>query len=144
VRPSPPIRRAPSRNRILLRLLVARPALGRDVRWDPEAADDAEGKAVGEVLAYLAAHPHVETGAQLVEAFRESEWGELLTEAAAEAMTWDAGFDLEREFADALARVEEALRRRRIERLLALDRTQGLTPEQKQLLLRELAARRNP
>ncbi|MEO1766855.1 DNA primase [Thiobacter aerophilum] len=139
---APRVRRAPSRNRQLLRLLLARPALGRGVVWQADTAEDGEGAVVGEVLAYLAAHPHVETGAQLLEAFRDTEAGRLMEEVAAEALLLDDGFDLEREFADALARIEEAARRRRIEGLLALERTQGLTPEQKQLLLRELAATR--
>lgn len=139
---APPHRRAPSRNRQLLRLILARPSLARGVTWEAEAADDAEGRLVEAVLAYLADHPHVETGAQLLEAFRDSEWRPLLEAVAAEALLLDEGFDLEREFADALARVNEAVRRRRIERLLALERAQGLTPEQKELLRRELAARR--
>ncbi len=141
-RAAPPVRKAPSRNRQLLRLLMARPTLGRGVAWDADDAEDGEGRLVGVLLAYLAEHPHVDTGAQLVEAFRESEWSAVLEQALAESLLWDESFDLEREFADALARVREAARRRRIDRLLALDRTQGLTPEQKQLLVRELAAGR--
>lgn len=141
-RGAPRVRRAPSRNRQLLRLLLARPALGRGVTWEADFAEDGEGRLVGEVLAYLTANPHVVTGAQLLEAFRDSEAGQLLEEVAAEALLLDEGFDLEREFADALARIDEAARRRRIDRLLALERSQGLSPEQKQLLLRELAAMR--
>jgi hypothetical protein len=84
----------------------------------------------------------------LLEAFRGAPEGALLEEAAAEALATemgsDEGFDLDQEFADALAQIREAGRKKRIDRLLALDRSQGLTAEQKQLLVRELAASRIP
>lgn len=135
-----PARLAPSRDRAILRMLVARPGLGVDVSWDEDMAEGPEGKVVAAVLAHLARHPHIETGAMLLESFRGREEEPWLEAAAAEAMMLSEGFDLEREFADAIAKARAAARRRRIDRLLALDRSQGLTPEQKQELVRELAA----
>jgi DNA primase len=147
-RPKARPRKAPSRDRALLRMLIAKPALGRGVSWEADGAESAEARAVAEVLAYLAAHPHVDKGAMLLEAFRGAPEGALLEEAAAEALATemgsDEGFDLDQEFADALAQIREAGRKKRIDRLLALDRSQGLTAEQKQLLVRELAASRIP
>ena len=141
-RPKARPRKAPSRDRQLLRMLIANPGLGRGVTWEADSGEGNEGRAVAAVLAYIAGNPHVDKGAMLLEAFRGSSESSLLEEAAAEVLEWDEGFDLAQEFAGALAQLREAARKKRIDSLLALDRSQGLTAEQKQLLVRELAANR--
>mgnify|MGYP000226896625 CR=1 FL=1 len=145
-RPKARPRKAPSLGRRLLHMLIARPELGRGVSWEGDAAEDGEGRAVSAVLDYIAGHPHVDKGSMLLEAFRGASECVLLEEVAAEVlaedMASDAGFDLAQEFADALTQLREAARKKRIDGLLALDRSQGLTAEQKQLLVRELASSR--
>lgn len=143
-RPKARPRKAPSLGRRLLQMLIAQPSLAQGAAWDAEGADGGELRVVAAVLAYLARNPHVQNGAALLEAFRGTPEGALIEEAGAEVLEWDEGFDLAQEFAGALAQLRAAARQKRIAGLLALDRSQGLSPEQKQLLVRELTATKAP
>jgi DNA primase len=135
-------RKAPSLGRRLLQMLVVRPDLGRRVEWEPTADDSVELRTFASVLAFLAVSPHIANGAALLEAFRGRPEESLLMDISAEVVDWDEGLDLAQEFEGALAQLTEAARQKRIAKLLALDRTQGLTAEQKRLLVQELAGSR--
>jgi len=93
-RPKARPRKAPSRERQLLRLLIAKPELGRGVTWDADVVEGSEARAVAAVLAYIAGHPHLDKGAMLLEAFRGAPESQLLEEAAAEVLATDIGSEL--------------------------------------------------
>ena len=141
-RPKARPRKAPSLGRRLLQMLVANPELGRNTAWEASAEESGELRAVAAALAFIARNPHMETGAALLEAFRGTPEGALLEEVSAEVLEWEEGFDLAQEFSGAMDQLREAARQKRIAGLLDLARTQTLSPEQKQLLARELAATR--
>ncbi len=135
-------RRPPSLSRKLLHLILQQPELAKQLAyedWDEQSEDDASLRAL---LALLQAQPHITSYAAIVEAFRGTPQAAVLADIANEAWTGDAEFDVEQEFSGALAQLHAAARQRRIEHLLALAKTQELSPEQKQALVREFEAGR--
>ncbi len=137
-------RAAPSLGRSLLRLVFHRPELALGANLDElPLEDDPELRALATLVAFVNAHPHIRSQAMLLEAFRGAPEEPVLASLPGEILEWDQSFDAQQEFQDALAQLRERSRQKRIDALLALARTQSLSPEQKAQLARELAASRS-
>ena len=111
-----------------------------------EGVDDSslDARILLAVLALLQRAPHINSTPALLEAFRGTPEEATLSEAIGETWAWEGEFDLAQEFQGALEQLCSSARQKRIDGLLALAKTQTLSPEQKQTLTRELAAGRAP
>lgn len=136
------VRRPPSLSRKLLHLILQQPELARQLAYEDWDENSEEDESLRALLALLQAQPHITSYAAIVEAFRGTPQAALLAEIANEAWMGDAEFDVEQEFSGAVAQLHAAARQKRIDRLLALAKTQELSPEQKQALVREFEAGR--
>jgi len=135
-------RRAPSLSRQLLRMVLLRPDLAREAAMEPLDEENAEAHALRGVLDLIQRQPQIVTHAAILEALRGAPEEALLAEVAGEALAWDEAFDVSQEFNGALEQLRAQARQKRIDSLLALAKTQTLSPEQKQALTRELAGGR--
>ncbi len=135
-------RRAPSLARQLLRMVLLRPDLAREAAMAPLDEENAEAHALRSVLQLIQQQPQIATHAAILEALRGAAEETLLAEVAGEALSWDEAFDVAQEFHGAVAQLSAQARQKRIDSLLALAKTQALSPEQKQALTRELAGGR--
>ncbi|MBI5751394.1 MAG: DNA primase [Hydrogenophilales bacterium] len=135
-------RRAPSLARQLLRMVLLRPDLAREAAMEPLDEENAEVHALRGVLDLIRRQPQIDTHAAILEALRGAPEEALLAEVAGEALAWDEAFDVAQEFNGALEQLRAQARQKRIDSLLALAKTQALSPEQKQALTRELAGGR--
>ena len=135
-------RRAPSLARHLLRMVLLRPDLAREAAMEPLDEENAEAHALRSVLQLIQQQPQIATHAAILEALRGASEETLLAEVAGEALAWDEAFDVAQEFHGAVAQLSAQARQKRIDSLLALAKTQALSPEQKQALTRELAGGR--
>jgi len=135
-------RRAPSLARQLLRMVLLRPDLAREAAMAPLDEENAEAHALRSVLQLIQQQPQIATHAAILEALRGAAEETLLAEVAGEALAWDEAFDVAQEFHGAVAQLSAQARQKRIDSLLALAKTQALSPEQKQALTRELAGGR--
>ena len=135
-------RRAPSLPRQLLRMVLQQPDLARGVAI--EGLDDAsqDARTLLALLALLNRDPNINTPPAILEAFRGAPEESVLSEAMGETWAWEGEFDLAQEFQGALEQLCSSARQKRIDSLLALAKTQALSPEQKQALTRELASGR--
>jgi len=135
-------RRAPSLPRQLLRMVLQQPDLARGIQI--EGLDDGgnDERMLLAVLALLNRDPHISTPPAILEAFRGAPEEAVLSEAIGETWAWDGEFDLAQEFQGALEQLRSSARQKRIDSLLALAKTQTLSPEQKQALTRELSTGR--
>ena len=77
--------------------------------------------------------PQIGTYAAILEALRGAPEEALLAEVAGEALAWDEAFDVAQEFNGAVAQLRAQARQKRIDSLLALAKTQALSPEQNRL-----------
>jgi len=130
--------------RQLLRMVLQQPDLARGIQI--EGLDDAshDERTLLAVLALLNRDPNINTPPAILEAFRGAPEDAVLSEAIGETWAWDGEFDLAQEFQGALEQLRSSARQKRIDSLLALAKTQTLSPEQKQALTRELATGRAP
>ena len=137
-------RRAPSLPRQLLRMVLQQPDLGRGIQI--EGLDDTshDARTLLVVLALLNRAPNISTPPAILEAFRGAPEETVLSAAIGETWAWDGEFDLAQEFQGALEQLRSSARQKRIDSLLAIAKTQTLSPEQKQALTRELATGRAP
>ncbi len=135
-------RRAPSLARQLLRMVLLRPDLAREAAMEPLDEENAEAHALRGVLDLIRHQPQIVTHAAILEALRGAPEEALLAEVAGEALAWDEAFDVAQEFNGAVAQLRAQARQKRIDSLLALAKTQALSPEQKLALTRELAGGR--
>jgi len=135
-------RRAPSLARQLLRMVLLRPDLAREAAMEPLDEENVEAHVLRGVLELIQRQPQIGTYAAILEALRGAPEEALLAEVAGEALAWDEAFDVAQEFNGAVAQLRAQARQKRIDSLLALAKTQALSPEQKQALTRELAGGR--
>ena len=135
-------RRAPSLPRQLLRMLLQQPNLGIGIELEGLDDSSADARILLTVLAVLNRAPQISSTPALLEAFRGSPEEQALSEAIGETWAWEGEFDLAQEFQGALEQLGSSARQKRINQLLALAKTQALSPEQKQALTRELSAGR--
>jgi DNA primase len=138
----PKARRAPSLPRQLLRMVLQRPDLARGVAIEGLEDESLDARTLRALLALLNRDPHISNHPAILEAFRGAPEETVLSEVAAETLTWDGEFDVAQEFQGALEQLRSSARQKRIDSLLALAKTQPLSAEQKQALTRELSAGR--
>ncbi len=138
----PKPRRAPSLPRQLLRMVLQQPDLARGVAIEGLEDESLDVRTLRALLALLNRDPHISNHPAILEAFRGAPEEAVLSEVAAETLTWDGDFDVAQEFQGALEQLRSSARQKRIESLLALAKTQPLSAEQKQALTRELSAGR--
>ena len=136
------VRRGPSLPRQLLRLILQQPDLARDTQIEGLDEANLDARALQAVLALLHRDPHIKSTPAILEAFRGAPEEAILSEALGETWAWVGEFDLAQEFQGALEQLRSSARLKRIDGLLALAKTQPLSPEQKQALTRELTAGR--
>ena len=135
-------RRAPSLPRQLLRMVLQQPDLARGVAIEGLEDESLDARTLRALLALLNRDPHISNHPAILEAFRGAPEETVLSEVAAETLTWDGEFDVAQEFQGALEQLRSSARQKRIDSLLALAKTQPLSAEQKQALTRELSAGR--
>ena len=135
-------RRAPSLPRQLMRMVLQQPNLARGVRIEGLDDTSLDARTLLAVLALVNRDPHIHTTPAILEAFRGAPEEAILSAAVGETWAWEGEFDLAQEFQGALEQLCSSARQKRIDGLLALAKTQSLSPEQKQALTRELAAGR--
>jgi len=140
--PQTKARRAPSLPRQLLRMVLQQPSLARGV--EIEGLDDSsqDARTLLALLALLNRDPNIGSTPAILEAFRGAPEESLLSDAIGEIWAWEGEFDLAQEFQGALEQLRSSARQKRIDSLLALAKTQALSPEQKQALTRELSSGR--
>jgi DNA primase len=138
----PKARRAPSLPRQLLRMVLQRPDLARGVAIEGLEDESLDARTLRALLALLNRDPHISNHPAILEAFRGAPEETVLSEVAAETLTWDGEFDVAQEFQGALEQLRSSARQKRIDSLLALAKTQPLSAEQKEALTRELSAGR--
>ena len=143
-RPAVKARRAPSLPRQLLRMVLQQPSLASGALIEGVDDSSLDARILLAVLALLQRAPHINSTPALLEAFRGTPEEATLSEAIGETWAWEGEFDLAQEFQGALEQLCSSARQKRIDGLLALAKTQTLSPEQKQTLTRELAAGRAP
>lgn len=143
-KPTVKARRAPSLVRQLLRMVLQQPSLASGVQIEGLEDTSLDARTLMAVLRLLQSAPHITSTPALLEAFRGSPEAAALSEVIGETWAWEGEFDLAQEFQGALAQLCSSARQKRIDGLLALAKTQTLSPEQKQALTRELAAGRAP
>ena len=143
-RPAVKARRAPSLPRQLLRMVLQQPSLASGAQIEGVDDSSLDARSLLAVLALLQRAPHINSTPALLEAFRGTREEAALSEAIGETWAWEGEFDLAQEFQGALEQLCSSARQKRIDGLLALAKTQTLSPEQKQTLTRELAAGRAP
>ncbi|MCE5182660.1 MAG: DNA primase [Betaproteobacteria bacterium] len=132
-------RKPPSLTRKLLQLLLHQPELGADIDMSLIGDGSEELKTLKALLDFIANHhAQANTTVAVLEYFRGTRHDELLGKISGEIRQWDEGFEVAAEFAGALDQLREGGRNRRIDELLALSRTQGLSMEEKQELQRLL------
>ncbi len=137
-------RRAPSLPRQLLRMVLQQPDLARGIQIEGLDDTSPDERTLHAVLALLNRDPNISTPPAILEAFRGMPEDTVLSEAIGETLAWEGKFDVAQEFQGALEQLRSSARQKRIETLLALAKTQALSPEQKQALTRELSAGRAP
>ncbi len=135
-------RRAPSLPRQLLRMVLQQPDLARGIQIEGLDDGGSDERMLLAVLALLNRDPHITTPPAILEAFRGAPEEAVLSESIGETWAWDGEFDLAQEFQGALEQLRSSARQKRIDSLLALAKTQTLSPEQKQALTRELSTGR--
>jgi DNA primase len=136
---SRPSRKPPSLARKLLQLLLFQPELGADFEMSLLGDGSEELKTLSALLGLVTGgHSQPTTTVALLERFRGTSHEALLSEVSGEILQWDEEFEVAEEFAGALDQLREGGRNRRIDELLALSRTQGLSTEEKQELQRLL------
>jgi len=136
---SRPSRKPPSLARKLLQLLLFQPELGADFEMSLLGDGSEELKTLSALLGLVTGvHSQPTTTVALLERFRGTSHEALLSEVSGEILQWDEEFEVAEEFAGALDQLREGGRNRRIDELLALSRTQGLSMEEKQELQRLL------
>lgn len=119
-RPSPPARRAPpSLQRRVLQLLLSAPELGCALPPSQQDKSSEEGAALVALLEFLRNSANVTNVALVLEHFRPTPHLTLLSEIAAETMTFDAAFDIAGELNDAFVQLERQAILARSARLLA-------------------------
>ena len=135
-------RRAPSLPRQLLRMVLQQPDLARGVAIEGLDDESLDARTLRALLALLNRDPHITNHPAILEAFRGAPEETVLSEVAGETLAWDGDFDVMQEFQGALEQLRSSARQKSIDGLLALAKTQPLSPEQKQALTRELSAGR--
>ena len=135
-------RRAPSLPRQLLRMVLQQPDLARGLAIEGLDDSSQDARTLLALLALLNRDPNISSPPAVLEAFRGTPEENLLSEAIGETWAWEGEFDLAQEFQGALEQLRSSARQKRIDSLLALAKTQALSPEQKQDLTRELSAGR--
>jgi len=134
-----PSRKPPSLARKLLQLLLVQPELGAEFDMSLLGDGSEELKTLSALLGLVAAsHSQPTTTVAVLERFRGTSHEALLSEVSGEILQWDEEFEVAEEFAGALDQLRDGGRNRRIDELLALSRTQGLSVEEKQELQRLL------
>jgi len=136
-------RRAPSLPRQLLRMVLQQPDLARGVAIEGLDDTSQDARTLLALLALLNRDPNISTPPAVLEAFRGAPEENLISEAIGETWAWEGEFDLAQEFEGALEQLRSSARQKRIDSLLALAKTQALSPEQKQALTRELSSGRS-
>ncbi|MGE5027049.1 MAG: DNA primase [Betaproteobacteria bacterium] len=132
-------RKPPSLSRKLLQLLLHQPGLGADIDMSLIGDGSEELKTLKALLDFIANHnAQISTTVAVLEFFRGTRHEALLSEVSGEILQWDEGFEVAAEFAGALGQLREGGRKRRIDELLALSRSQRLSAEGKQELQRLL------
>lgn len=134
-----PSRKPPSLARKLLQLLLVQPELGAEFDMSLLGDGSEELKTLSALLGLVAGgNSQPTTTVAVLEKFRGTSHEALLSEVSGEILQWDEEFEVAEEFAGALEQLKKSDRQRRIESLLALSRTQGLSMEEKQELQRLL------
>ncbi len=124
--------------RKLLQSLLSQPALGVDFDMKLVGGDSDEAKTLSALLDFIARHPESRSTSGVLEYFRGSLHEALLSVVSGEIMQWSEDFEVTAEFDGALEQLKNSGRQRRIESLLALSGTPGLSVEEKQELQRLL------
>ena len=136
---SRPSRKPPSLARKLLQLLLFQPELGAEFDMSLLNNGSEELKTLSALLGLVAdSHLQPTTTVALLERFRGTSHEALLSEVSGEILQWDEEFEVAEEFTGALDQLRDGGRNRRIDDLLALSRTRGLSMEEKQELQRLL------
>jgi DNA primase len=134
-----PSRKPPSLARKLLQLLLVQPELGAKFDMSLLGGGSEELKTLSALLGVVAAsHLQPTTTVAVLERFRGTSHEALLSEVSGEILQWDEEFEVADEFAGALDQLKKSDRKQRIDEMLALSRTQGLSLEEKQELQRLL------
>ncbi len=112
---------APSGQRMLLRCLVTRPDLARELPGDWQY-EGAEGAAIAALADWLHESADETTAAAMIEHFRGSVHEAVFSAAQGEVMDWGEGFDVQAEFMGMLRK----MRRERIEAEMSALHAKGL------------------
>lgn len=125
-------RKPPSLTRKLLQLLLHQPELGAEFNVSLPADGPEELKTLKALLDLAASKDcPARTTVAILEYFRGTCHEALLNEVSGEILSWDEAFEVRAEFAGALDQLNRQDCKRRIEVLLVLSRTQGLSLEEK-------------
>jgi DNA primase len=146
-----PARRAPQkiqRNRLsgmnlLLRYLLARPELGRElpVEWHPEGE---EAAAVAALAGFLREQDFSVNTAAIIQQFQGTPYETALAAAEAEILQWGEGFDVAAEFHGMLDKLRDEPRKQQLEALEAKIKHAGWdgVSEQERMLYAKLSTQR--
>jgi DNA primase len=136
--PQKPQRRAYSGERALLRCLLAKPELARElpVEWHAEGDDAATVAALANYLREQDFSAHT---AAIIQQFQGTPYEAALAAAEADILQWGAGFDVDAEFHGMLDKLREDQRKEQLEALHAKG-LKGLS-ESELALYRQLAKR---
>ncbi|MFZ5555836.1 MAG: DNA primase [Pseudomonadota bacterium] len=144
--PEVPVRRAPpgpvGMYRHLLRCVLARPGLATRVRPDLLDPADADSRALAELLDLLSESPHLREERlvpAVFERFRGTASAAAFERAAGDIGQWDETWNVDGEFAGALAQLERRRKNQRIEELHRKS-AEGLTPAEIQEYRQLIAA----
>jgi DNA primase len=145
--PERPARRAPpgqvSMHRHLLRCVLARPALASQVHPSVLDAADADSRALAELLDLLRESPHLQEQRVVpvvFERYRGTASAAAFERAAGDIGQWDESWNVDDEFAGALAQLERRRKNLRIEELHRKS-AEGLTPAEVQEYRQLMATR---